>query len=145
MFLCNVGGGNMIKKPSWFGFHLKILEHFVFLSLGAGNLKSRASHRGLWRALVGAQQHLVLGGVLRAAGLLLHQELLEPAGGESESLTLELHQVGVLKPGLGEAVPGRCAGPESSNENTDTAQTGSESDAPSSKRCLTKGNCSASF
>lgn len=87
----------------------------------------------------------MLGSALRAAGLLLRQELLEPARGEGESLTLELHQVGVLQPGLGEAVSGPRTGPENGNENINSAQTGSESDAPSPKPRLTKGNCSASF
>lgn len=72
----------------------------------------------------------MLGGALQAAGLLLCQELFEPVGGEGESLTLELHQVGVLQPGLGEAVSGRRAGPERSNTNVSTAPAGPGSGAP---------------
>ena len=45
----------------------------------------------LGRALVGAQQHFVLGGVLRATALLFHQELFESGGGEGESLSPQLH------------------------------------------------------
>lgn len=94
------------------------------LSLGGRAVEGGCGCRRLQRALVGAQEHLVLGGTLRAAGLLLHQELLEPVGGEGESLTLELHQVGVLQPALGEAVTGRRASPESRNHNINSAQTG---------------------
>lgn len=43
------------------------------------------------RALVGAQQHFVLGGFLCATALLFNQELLKSAGGEGESLSPELH------------------------------------------------------
>lgn len=117
----------------------RFYKHFLILSLGAGNVKRGASQWGPWRALVGAQQHLVLGGALQAAGLLLRQELLEPARGEGESLTLELHQVGVLQPGLGEAVSGCRASPENGNENINTAQTGSESDAPSWRKTPHQG------
>lgn len=46
----------------------------------------------------------MLGGALCATGLLLHQELFEPVGGEGESLPPQLHQVGVLQPGEREAV-----------------------------------------
>lgn len=67
----------------------------------------------------------MLGGAFRAARLLLHQKLLEPVGGEGKSLALELHQVGVLHPGLGEAVSGGRASPESSNKNI-TTSSGSE-------------------
>lgn len=81
----------------------------------------------------------MLGGALQAAGLLLCQELLQPARGEGESLTLELHQVGVLQPGLGEAVPGCRASPENGNENISTAQTGSESDAPPTQEDASPG------
>lgn len=100
------------------------------MSLGGGAVQRGAGPRGLGRALVGAQEHLVLGGALGAAGLLLRQELLEPVGGEGESLTLELHQVGVLQPGLGEAVSGRRAGPERSNKKVSNAPAGPGSDAP---------------
>lgn len=71
--------------------------------------------RGLGRALVGAQHHLVLGGAFCATALLVHQELFESAGGEGESLPPQLHQVGVLQPGLCEAVSGRRTGPENTN------------------------------
>lgn len=81
----------------------------------------------------------MLGGPLPAAGLLLRQELLEPAGGEGESLTLELHQVGVLQPGLGEAVSGCRTSPGNGNESISTAQTGSGSDAPSPREAPHQG------
>lgn len=127
------------------GFISRFFSCFAAVSLGGGAVKRGAGPRRLWRALVGAQEHLVLGDALRAAGLLLHQELLEPVGGEGESLTLELHQVGVLQPGLGEAVSGRRTGPENSNNNIKAAQTGPGSDAPQPRRRrLTTGNCSAS-
>lgn len=72
----------------------------------------RAGGRGARRrALVGAQQHLVLGAALGATPLLLCQELLEPAGGEAERLPPQPHQVGVLQPGLREAVPRGGTGP----------------------------------
>lgn len=67
--------------------------------------------RGLGGALVGAQQHLVLGGALCATALLFNQELFEPAGGEGESLSPQLHKVGVLQPGLCEAVSCGWTGP----------------------------------
>lgn len=35
---------------------------------------------------------------------LLTQELLEPVGGEGESLAAQLHQVGILQPRVGQAV-----------------------------------------
>lgn len=69
----------------------------------------------LGRALVGAQQHLVLDGTLCAAELLLHQELFEPARSEGERLPPQLHQVGVLHPGLHEAVPRGGTSPETKN------------------------------
>ena len=61
---------------------------------------------GLWSeplgaAWVGAEQHLVTGGSLGPAALLLAQELLEPVGGEGERLAAQLHQVGVLQPWVG--------------------------------------------
>jgi len=85
-------------------------SHCRPISLWAG-----AGRRG---ALVGAQQHLVLGGVVRAAALLLHQELFESARGEGESLPPQLHQVRVLQPGLGEAVPCGRTGPGNTHRNT---------------------------
>lgn len=57
----------------------------------------------------------MLGGALGATALLFHQELLESAGGEGESLPPQLHKVGVLQPGLCEAVSRSRTGPE----NTD--------------------------
>lgn len=85
--------------------------HRFVLSLGAGNMRCSPRRRGLGWALVGAQQHLVLGGVLCATALLFHQELFESAGGEGERLSPQLHQVGVLQPGLCEAVSGSRTGP----------------------------------
>lgn len=58
----------------------------------------------LGAAWVGAEQHLVPGGGLRPAAPLLTQELLEPVGGEGESLAAQSHQVGVLQPWVGQAV-----------------------------------------
>lgn len=69
-------------------------------------MRRRGVSRGrLGGALVGAQQHLVLDVALCAAALLLHQELLEAARSEGECLSSQLHQVGVLQPGLREAIP----------------------------------------
>lgn len=137
-----------IGNNSCFGFRVQIsCLRFAAVSLGGGAVKRGPGRRRLRRALVGAQEHLVLGGALRAAGLLLRQELLEPVGGEGESLALELHQVGVLQPGLGEAVPGRRAGPANSNNHINNAQTAPGSVAPQPRRWgrrLTTGNCSAS-
>lgn len=115
-------------SPQWSWLLLGITAVLAFVcrfvvSLGGGAVKGGAGRRRLRRAVVGAQQHLVLGGALRAAGLLLHQELLKPVGGEGEGLTLELHQVGVLQPRLGEAVSGRWAGPANSNNQVSAAQT----------------------
>lgn len=53
----------------------------------------------------------MLDGALCATALLFHQELLESAGGEGESLSPQLHKVGVLQPGLHEAVPRGRASP----------------------------------
>lgn len=53
----------------------------------------------------------MLGGSLRSSALLFHQELFEMGGGEGESLPTEAHQVGVLKPGVTEAIFDRGAGP----------------------------------
>lgn len=76
-------------------------------------MRWRGRGRGrLGRALVGAQQHLVLDGALCAAALLLHQELLEAARGEGERLSPQLHQVRVLQPGLREAIPRGRTSPE---------------------------------
>lgn len=88
---------------------------FAVASLRAGNMRRGPGRRGLGRALVGAQHHLVLGGAFCATVLLVHQELFESAGGEGESLPPQLHQVGVLQPGLREAVSGRRTSPENTN------------------------------
>lgn len=53
----------------------------------------------------------MLGGNLISSVLLFHQEFFEMDGGESESLPTEAHQVGVLKPGVTEAIFDRGAGP----------------------------------
>ena len=58
----------------------------------------------LGAAWVGAEQHLVTGGSLSPAAPLLAQKLLEPVGGEGERLATQLHQVGILQPGVGQAV-----------------------------------------
>lgn len=118
------------------GFHVQVL--WAAVSLGGGAMEGGAGRRRLRRALVGAQEHLVLGGALGAAGLLLHQELLEAVGGEGERLTLELHQVGVLQPGLGEAVAAGRAGPENSNDRVSAAAAGPAG------MLLTRRSCSAS-
>lgn len=54
----------------------------------------------------------MLGGALCATGLLFHQELFESARGEGESLSPQLHQVGVLQPGLRETVSRSWTRPE---------------------------------
>lgn len=108
----------VVRTAVW-AFIDRVFARLTTVSRGGGAVSLR-------RALIGAQEHLVLGGALRSAGLLLHQELLEPVGGEGESLTLELHQVGVLQPGLGKAVSGRRTGPESSEKNISAAQAGPE-------------------
>lgn len=46
----------------------------------------------------------MLGGNLLSPALLFHQEFFEMGGGESERLPTEAHQVGVLKPGVTEAI-----------------------------------------
>lgn len=89
---------------------------FTIVSLVAGNARCTAWFWGLVRALVGAQQHLVLGGALRATALLFHQEFLESAGGEGEGLPPQLHKVRVLQPSLREAVSSCGTGPESTEE-----------------------------
>lgn len=53
----------------------------------------------------------MLGGNLLSSTLLFHQEFFEMGGGEGESLPTEAHQVGVLKPGVTEAIFDRGAGP----------------------------------
>lgn len=53
----------------------------------------------------------MLGGNLLSSALLFHQEFFEMGGGEGESLPTEAHQVGVLKPGVTEAIFDRGAGP----------------------------------
>lgn len=60
----------------------------------------------------------MLGGALCTAALLLHQQLLEWAGAEGESLPPELHQVGVLQPGVREAIPRGGTGPENQNQTS---------------------------
>lgn len=54
----------------------------------------------------------MLGGFLCATALLFHQEFFKSAGGEGESLSPELHQVGVLQPGMCEAIFCSRAGPK---------------------------------
>lgn len=70
---------------------------------GAGASGGRGGG-GLRPALVCPQEDLVLGGGVAAASLVLPQELLEACRGEGEGLPAQLHQVGVLQPGVGEAV-----------------------------------------
>lgn len=53
----------------------------------------------------------MLGCNLLSSALLFHQELFEMGGGEGESLSTEAHQVGVLKPGVTEAIFDGGAGP----------------------------------
>lgn len=53
----------------------------------------------------------MLGGNTLSSVLLFHQEFFEVGGGEGESLPTETHQVGVLKPGVTEAIFDRGAGP----------------------------------
>lgn len=59
---------------------------------------------GLWRALVGPQENFVLGGHFLPPALLVGQEFLETGGCKGESLPTKAHQVGILKPGVIEAV-----------------------------------------
>lgn len=54
----------------------------------------------------------MLGGQVVTPALLLGQEFLEMGGGEGEGLPTEAHQVGVLEPGVTEAVLDGRAGPE---------------------------------
>lgn len=54
----------------------------------------------------------MLGGQVLAPALLLGQVFLEMGGGEGEGLSTEAHQVGVLEPGVTEAVLDGRAGPE---------------------------------
>lgn len=63
------------------------------------------------RTLVGAQEDFVLGGHLSPELLLLDQELLEARSGEGEGLSSQPHQVGVLQPGVVEAVFDGGSGP----------------------------------
>ena len=74
--------------------------------------------RGRSGGLVGTQEHFVAGGVLGASLLLLHQELFKLRGGEGERLPAQLHQVGVLKPGVGEAVLGGWTSPVITHTHT---------------------------
>lgn len=60
---------------------------FLVPSLRARDMWGRPGPRGLGWALIGAKQHLVLGGLLCAPALLLHQELFEAAWGECEGLS----------------------------------------------------------
>lgn len=53
----------------------------------------------------------MLGGSLLSSALLFHQELFEMGGGEGECLPAEAHQVGILKPGVTEAIFDRGTGP----------------------------------
>lgn len=53
----------------------------------------------------------MLGGHLLSPALLVCQEFLETGGCKSECLPPEAHQVGVLKPGVIEAVLNRGTGP----------------------------------
>lgn len=53
----------------------------------------------------------MLGDTLLSSALLLHQEFFEMVGGEGECLPAEAHQVGVLKPGVTEAIFDRGTGP----------------------------------
>lgn len=46
----------------------------------------------------------MLGGNILSSALLFHQEFFEMGGSEGESLPTEAHQVGVLKPGVTEAI-----------------------------------------
>lgn len=58
----------------------------------------------LWRALVGPQENFVFGGHLPSPTLLVGQEFLETGCCKGESLPTKAHQVGILKPGVIEAV-----------------------------------------
>lgn len=63
------------------------------------------------RALVGPQENFVLGGHHLPPALLFGQEILETRGCKGESLPTEAHQVGILKPGVIEAVLNGGTGP----------------------------------
>ena len=63
------------------------------------------------RALVGPQENFVLGGHHLPPALLFGQEILETGGCKGESLPTEAHQVGILKPGVIEAVLNGGTGP----------------------------------
>lgn len=91
---------------------LRRTYYFIVTSLWARNMRRSPRCRGLRGALVGPQQHFVLGGFLCATALLFHQELFKSAGGKGESLSPELHQVGVLQPGMCEAIFCSRAGPK---------------------------------
>lgn len=58
----------------------------------------------MWRTLVGPQENFVLGCHLLSPALLVGQEFLETGGCKGESLPTKAHQVGILKPGVTEAV-----------------------------------------
>lgn len=53
----------------------------------------------------------MLGGHLLSPALLVGQEFLETGGCKGESLPAKAHQVGILKPGVTEAVLDRWPGP----------------------------------
>lgn len=53
----------------------------------------------------------MLGGNLLSSALLFYQEFFEMAVSEGESLPTEAHQVGILKPGVTEAIFDRRTGP----------------------------------
>lgn len=53
----------------------------------------------------------MLGGNLLSSVLLFQQEFFEMGGGEGERLPTETHQVGVLKPGVTEAIFDRGTSP----------------------------------
>lgn len=48
---------------------------------------------------------------LATAPLVIHQEFFEAVGGESQGLAAQLHQVGILEPGIGKAVLHRGTAP----------------------------------
>lgn len=80
--------------------------------------------RGLWRALVGPQENFVLGGPLLAPALLVGQKFLETSGCKGESLPTKAHQVGILKPGVIEAVLNGGTGPRVATEDLFKKQRG---------------------
>lgn len=65
----------------------------------------------MWRTLVGPQENFVLGGHLLSPALLVGQEFLETGGCKGECLPTKAHQVGILKPGVIEAVLNGWPGP----------------------------------